>query len=205
VEWPLARVVSEAGLRQCHLAETEKYAHVTYFFNGGREEPFPGEERVLVPSPRVATYDLLPEMSAAGVAAAAVQRIAQGDLAFLVLNFANGDMVGHTGVLEAAILAASATDQAVGRVVRAALEAGGMVAVTADHGNAEEMIDPRTGGPMTAHTTNDVPFILAGAPPTTRLAPEGALKDVAPTLLALLDLPIPAAMAGNGLLQSGSR
>jgi 2,3-bisphosphoglycerate-independent phosphoglycerate mutase len=205
VEWPLARVVSEAGLRQCHLAETEKYAHVTYFFNGGREEPLPGEERVLVPSPRVATYDLQPEMSAAGVAAAAVQRIAQGDLAFLVLNFATGDMVGHTGVLEAAILAASATDQAVGRVVRAALEAGGMVAVTADHGNAEEMIDPRTGGPMTAHTTNDVPFILAGAPPTTRLAPEGALKDVAPTLLALLDLPIPAAMAGNGLLQSGSQ
>jgi 2,3-bisphosphoglycerate-independent phosphoglycerate mutase len=205
VEWPLARVVSEAGLRQCHLAETEKYAHVTYFFNGGREEPFPGEERVLVPSPRIATYDLQPEMSAAGVAAEAVQRIEQGQYAFLVLNFANGDMVGHTGVLEAAVRAAGATDEAVGQVVQATLRAGGIAAVTADHGNAEQMIDPQTGGPMTAHTTNDVPFILAGAPPGTRLAPAGSLKDVAPTLLALLDLPIPAAMAGNGLLQSGPR
>jgi 2,3-bisphosphoglycerate-independent phosphoglycerate mutase len=201
VEWPLARVVAEAGLRQCHLAETEKYAHVTYFFNGGREEPFEGEDRELVPSPRVATYDLQPEMSAAGVAAAARGRIESGAYAFVVLNLANGDMVGHTGVLAAAIEAAAATDAAVGPVVAAALAAGGCVAVTADHGNAEEMIDPQTGGPMTAHSTNDVPFILAGAPPGTRLNAHGALKDVAPTLLGLMGLPVPDAMRGNGLLQ----
>jgi 2,3-bisphosphoglycerate-independent phosphoglycerate mutase len=200
VEWPMARVVSEAGLRQCHLAETEKYAHVTYFFNGGREEPFPGEDRVLVPSPKVATYDLQPEMSAAGVAGAAVERIAGGDYAFVVLNFANGDMVGHTGVLEAAVRAAEVVDGVVGEVVRAALDAGGCAAVTADHGNAEEMIDPETGGPMTAHTTNGVPFVLAGAPEGTRLRERGALKDVAPTLLRLMDLPVPEAMAGSGLL-----
>jgi 2,3-bisphosphoglycerate-independent phosphoglycerate mutase len=203
VEMPLARVVAEAGLRQCHLAETEKYAHVTYFFNGGREEPFPGESRVMVPSPKVATYDLQPEMSAAAVARAAVERLASGDDAFLVINFANGDMVGHTGVLAAAVRAAGAVDLAVGEVVAATLAAGGYAAITADHGNAEEMIDTNAaaGGPMTAHTTNPVPFVLAGAPAGTRLKPEGALKDVAPTLLALMGLPIPEAMAGNGLLE----
>ena len=201
VEWPLARVVSEAGLRQCHLAETEKYAHVTYFFNGGREEPFEGEDRVMIPSPPVATYDLQPEMSAAGVAAAARERLASGDYAFVVLNLANGDMVGHTGNMAAAVLAAAATDVAVGQVVDAALAAGGCVAVTADHGNAEEMIDPASGGPMTAHSTNDVPFMLTGAPPGTRLAAHGALKDVAPTLLTLMGLPVPDAMRGSGLLQ----
>jgi 2,3-bisphosphoglycerate-independent phosphoglycerate mutase len=201
VEWPLARVVAAAGLRQCHLAETEKYAHVTYFFNGGREEPFGGEDRELIPSPKVATYDLQPEMSAAEVAGAARSRIESGDYAFVVLNLANGDMVGHTGVLEAAVRAAAAADAAVGTVVAAALAAGGCVAVTADHGNAEEMIDPESGGPMTAHSTNDVPFILAGAPPGTRLKAQGALKDVAPTLLTLMGLPVPEAMRGNGLLQ----
>jgi 2,3-bisphosphoglycerate-independent phosphoglycerate mutase len=174
---------------------------VTYFFNGGREEPFEGEDRELIPSPKVATYDVQPEMSAAEVAAAARSRIESGDYAFVVLNLANGDMVGHTGVLAAAVRAAAAADAAVGTVVAAALAAGGCVAVTADHGNAEEMIDPESGGPMTAHSTNDVPFILAGAPPGTRLKAQGALKDVAPTLLTLMGLPVPEAMRGNGLLQ----
>ncbi|MGH2353418.1 MAG: 2,3-bisphosphoglycerate-independent phosphoglycerate mutase [Chloroflexota bacterium] len=201
VQWPIARVVSEAGLQQCHLAETEKYAHVTYFFNGGREEPFDGEARVLVPSPKVATYDLQPEMSAAGVAAAAVEQLRTGRHAFLVLNFANGEMVGHTGVLEAAVRAAQAVDAAVSQVVEATLATGGMAAITADHGNAEAMIDPSTGGPMTAHTTNPVPFMLAGAPVGTRLKDKGALADVAPTLLRLIDLPIPESMAGQGLLE----
>jgi len=198
VEWPLARDVSEAGLRQCHLAETEKYAHVTYFFNGGREEPFPGEERVMVPSPRIATYDLQPEMSAAGVAAEAVQRIEQGQYAFLVLNFANGDMVGHTGMLEAAVRAAGATDEAVGQVVQAALRAGGIAAVTADHGNAEQMIDGKTGGPHTAHTLNPVPVLIVGEP-HHRLR-SGILADVAPTLLEILGLPVPPEMTGTSLI-----
>lgn len=203
VEWPVARVVSDAGLQQCHLAETEKYAHVTYFFNGGREDPFPGEERVVIPSPPVATYNLQPEMSAAAVADAAVQRLRGGQDAFVVLNLANGDMVGHTGDLEAAVRAAEVVDAAVGRVVEAALAAGGCVAITADHGNAEEMIDLRSGGPMTAHTTNPVPFILAGAPAGTRLKASGVLADVAPTLLRLMALPVPQAMAGYGLLEDG--
>jgi 2,3-bisphosphoglycerate-independent phosphoglycerate mutase len=201
VERPIARVVSEAGLEQCHLAETEKYAHVTYFFNGGREEPFQGEERVLVPSPKVATYDLQPEMSAPGVAEAAVKRLETGGLGFMVLNFANGDMVGHTGDFDAAVAAADTVDRCVGQVVDAALAAGGFAAITADHGNAEQMVDPDTGKPQTAHTTNPVPFILVGAPPSTRLNPHGTLADVAPTLLTLMDLPIPDAMKGQGLLK----
>jgi 2,3-bisphosphoglycerate-independent phosphoglycerate mutase len=201
VAWPIARVVSDAGWRQCHLAETEKYAHVTYFFNGGREEPFPGETRRLVPSPKVATYDQQPEMSAAAVAEAAVEELRRGENGFLVLNFANGDMVGHTGDLAAAIEAAETVDAAVGRVVEAARAAGGWVAITADHGNAEEMIDPETGGPMTAHTTNPVPFMLVGVPGPIRLKPEGVLADVAPTLLRLMGLPVPEAMTASGLLE----
>src|SRR5581483_9577508 len=173
-----------------------KYAHVTYFFNGGREPPFPNEERVLIPSPKVATYDLQPEMSASGIAAAAVERLRRDAAAFYVINFANGDMVGHTGVLEAAVRAAEAVDQAVGQVVAAARAAGGLVAITADHGNAEEMIDLRTGKPKTAHTANPVPFMLAGAPPGTRLKERGVLADVAPTLLALMQLPVPEQMHG---------
>jgi 2,3-bisphosphoglycerate-independent phosphoglycerate mutase len=200
VERPIARVVADAGLRQCHLAETEKYAHVTYFFNGGREEPFEGEDRVLVPSPKVATYDRQPEMSAAGVAAAAVDRLGAGQYAFLVLNFANGDMVGHTGDFGAAVRAVEAVDAATSQVVDATLAAGGMAAITADHGNAEEMKDAATGEPKTAHTTNPVPFMLVGAPGGTRLKERGVLADVAPTLLRLMGLPVPEAMAGQGLL-----
>lgn len=202
VERPIAAVVAEAGLRQCHIAETEKYAHVTYFFNGGREPPFPNEERVLIPSPKVATYDLQPEMSAAGIVAAAVERLQRNAAAFYVINFANGDMVGHTGVLEAAVRAAEAVDQAVGQVVAAARAAGGLVAITADHGNAEEMIDLETGKPKTAHTANPVPLMLVGAPPGTRLKERGVLADVAPTLLALMQLPVPEQMKGHGLLSA---
>ncbi|MBI3971532.1 MAG: 2,3-bisphosphoglycerate-independent phosphoglycerate mutase [Chloroflexi bacterium] len=201
VEWPIARVISDAGLKQCHLAETEKYAHVTYFFNGGREAPFAGEARILIPSPKVATYDHRPEMSAAEVAAAAVERISRGGDAFVVLNFANGDMVGHTGFLEAAIRAAETVDREVAKVVDATLEAGGFAAITADHGNAEEMIDPATGKPWTAHTSNPVPFMLVGAPDGTPLKEHGVLADVAPTLLRLMGLPVPEAMDGHGLLE----
>ncbi|MGI8423272.1 MAG: 2,3-bisphosphoglycerate-independent phosphoglycerate mutase [Chloroflexota bacterium] len=199
VEQPIAKVVAGAGLSQCHLAETEKYAHVTYFFNGGREEPFANEERVLIPSPNVATYDLQPEMSARGVAAAAIRQIEGGSHAFLVMNFANGDMVGHTGKLDAAIAAAEVVDAAVGEVVDATLEAGGFVAITSDHGNAEQMIDPETGDPKTAHTENPVPFMLAGAPPDFRMKETGVLADVAPTLLRLMQLPVPLSMKEHGL------
>jgi len=198
VEWPIARVISDAGLTQCHLAETEKYAHVTYFFNGGREAPFPREERLLIPSPKVATYDLQPEMSAAGVARAAVEQIRDGGHAFVVLNFANGDMVGHTGKLEAAIKAAETVDGCVGQVVDATLAKGGFAAITADHGNAEEMVDLASGEPKTAHTQNPVPFMLVGAPDAS-LKPEGVLADVAPTLLRLMELPIPDSMKEHGL------
>jgi 2,3-bisphosphoglycerate-independent phosphoglycerate mutase len=205
VEWPIARVVAEAGLGQSHVAETEKYAHVTYFFNGGREKPFPKETRVLVPSPKVATYDLQPEMSAPEVAAAAADRITTAGDAFVVLNFANGDMVGHTGIFAAAVRAAEAADAGVGQVIEATLAAGGVAAITSDHGNAEEMVDAETGEPKTAHTENPVPFILVGAPHGTRLKTEGVLADVAPTLLVLMGLPVPDAMEGQGLLVGAPR
>ena len=200
VETPIAKVIADAGLSQCHLAETEKYAHVTYFFNGGREAPFENETRILVPSPKVATYDLQPEMSAVAVAEAAVQQIESGKHAFVVMNFANGDMVGHTGKLDAAISAAETVDAVVGRVVDAALKVGGFIAITADHGNAEQMIDPETNEPKTAHTENPVPLILVGAPSGTALRADGVLADVAPTLLRLMQLPIPPAMKEHGLL-----
>ena len=203
VESPIARVISDANVSQAHIAETEKYAHVTYFFNGGREEPFHGEERVLVQSPKVATYDLQPEMSASGVADAAVALIESGKYAFLVMNFANGDMVGHTGMLDAAIKAAETVDACVGRVVEATLAAGGIAAITADHGNAEEMVDVISGEPKTAHTENPVPFIVIGAPAGTTLKPHGVLADAAPTLLQLMQLPVPPTMTADGLLESG--
>jgi 2,3-bisphosphoglycerate-independent phosphoglycerate mutase len=197
-------VIARAGLRQLRCAETEKFAHVTYFFNGGREALFEGEERALIPSPRdVATYDQRPAMSAAGVASAVVAAIEGGAFDFILVNFANPDMVGHTGNLAAAIEAVEATDRGVGAVVDAALARGGVVLVTADHGNCEMMRDPATGGPHTAHTTNPVPFILVddrqrGA----RLAPHGRICDVAPTMLGLLGLPVPAAMTGVDLIES---
>jgi len=199
VEAPLAKVMADAGLRQLHVAETEKYAHVTYFLNGGWETPFEGEDRALVASPKVATYDLQPEMSAQGVAERAAAGIRDG-YDFVAVNFANPDMVGHSGVMEAAVRAAEKVDQAVGLVVSAALEAGGVAIVTADHGNAEEMIDPQTGEPKTAHTTNPVPVIVAGARGVEALRSGGRLSDVAPTALELLGLPPPPAMTAASLL-----
>lgn len=208
VVFPLARVISASGLRQFHTAETEKYAHVTYFLNGGREEPFDGEDRNLVASPKVATYDLQPEMSAAGVGQSTVDAIESGEYAFIIVNFANCDMVGHTGVLGAAIAATEAVDTQLGAIVDAALSAGGTVLVTADHGNAEQMIVPGTNQPMTAHTTNPVPFILV-APESSphrnvELRDGGRLADVAPTILELLHISPPAEMTGVSLLASGA-
>ncbi len=198
VPHPLGEVVSRAGLRQLRLAETEKYAHVTYFFNGGVEEPYPGEERLLVPSPKVATYDLKPEMSAAEVAQRAAGAVRAGGYDLLVVNFANPDMVGHTGDLAAAIAACEATDAGLGQVIDALEAAGGQALVLADHGNAEVMREPETGRPHTAHTTNPVPCVLVGGP-GARLR-DGRLADVAPTLLRLLGLSCPVEMDGVPLL-----
>ncbi|MDQ1080099.1 2,3-bisphosphoglycerate-independent phosphoglycerate mutase [Pseudoroseomonas cervicalis] len=195
----LGAVVSKAGLAQLRMAETEKYPHVTYFLNGGEETPFPGEERIMVPSPKVATYDLQPEMSAPELAEKAVQAINSKKFDLVVLNFANADMVGHTGSLDAAIRACEAVDAGLARIEAAVTAQGGALLVTADHGNAEMMKDPVTGGPYTAHTTNVVPVLLVGGPAGAALH-EGRLADVAPTLLALLGLPQPAAMTGRSLL-----
>ena len=194
----LGQVVAKAGLAQMRLAETEKYPHVTYFFNGGVETPNPGEERVMIPSPKVATYDLQPEMSAPELTEAAVQAIGSGRFAMLVLNFANPDMVGHTGSLAAAITAVETVDAGLGRIVAAIEAQGGWLLVTADHGNCEMMRDPATGGPHTAHTTNPVPVLLFG--PTNRPLAQGRLADVAPTMLELMGLAPPAEMTGRSLL-----
>jgi 2,3-bisphosphoglycerate-independent phosphoglycerate mutase len=194
----LGEVVSVAGIRQLRIAETEKYAHVTYFLNGSEERPFPGEERVLIQSPKVATYDLKPEMSAPEVTDELVARLADEALGFFVLNYANADMVGHTGIIPAAVRAVETVDQGLGRVLEAVRARKGFALVTADHGNAEQMIDPETGGPHTAHTLNPVPVLIAGEP-HHRLRP-GILADVAPTLLELLGLPIPPEMTGTSLI-----
>ena len=201
---PLARVVSEAGLAQFHAAETEKYPHVTFFLNGGREEPFPGESRVLIPSPKVATYDLQPEMSAPELTDAVVGAIESGQYHLIVVNYANGDMVGHTGVFAAAVAAIETVDACLARVIAATLEQDGVALVTADHGNAEEMIDRETGAPMTAHTTNPVPVVLV-APDDhplrhARLRQGGRLSAVAPTLLALMGIAVPDSMTEPALL-----
>jgi len=194
----LADVLATAGLRQLHIAETEKYAHVTFFFNGGSEPPKVGEERVLVPSPRVPTYDLQPEMSEPEVTRLLVEAIGAGRADFYVVNYANCDMVGHTGVLPAAICAVEAVDAGVGAVVEAVLARGGAVLITADHGNAEHMAE-EDGSPFTAHTTSRVPFILAGGA-GARLRGEGILADVAPTVLDLLGVDAPHEWTGRSLL-----
>ncbi len=199
----MGEVVAAAGLTQLRIAETEKYPHVTYFFNGGREEPFPGEERILVPSPKVPTYDLQPEMSAEPVTDRLVEALSRKTFDFVLVNYANPDMVGHTGRLEAAIAAVAAVDRCLGRVLRAVGEAGGIALVTADHGNCELMRDPETGGPHTAHTHNPVPCFLFGGPEGARLH-DGILADVAPTLLPFLGLTQPAEMTGRPLLQPRS-
>lgn len=195
----LAEVVSRAGLHQLHIAETEKYAHVTFFFNGGREQPFPNEDRILVPSPKVATYDLQPEMSAYLVTDKLQEALAKDVYDLVILNFANPDMVGHTGSLEAAVKALEAVDECVGSLAETVLQKGGALCITADHGNLEEMEDPVTHAPMTAHTTNPVPFLVVGAEPGTQVE-DGDLSDIAPTLLDLLELPEPEAMTGHSLL-----
>jgi 2,3-bisphosphoglycerate-independent phosphoglycerate mutase len=181
------------------MAETEKYPHVTYFLNGGEEAPFEGETRFMVPSPKVATYDLQPEMSAPELAARAVEAIQSRTQDFIVLNFANADMVGHTGSLSAAIRACEAVDRGLGEIADAIRAEGGVLLVTADHGNAELMRNPANDGPHTSHTTNEVPVLLMGGPPGAVLR-EGKLGDIAPTLLALMELDQPAAMTGRSLL-----
>jgi 2,3-bisphosphoglycerate-independent phosphoglycerate mutase len=200
VEWPIARLVSERRLRQYHTAETEKYAHVTYFFNGGREAPFEGEDRELVPSPRVATYDLAPEMSAVEVTDRLVERIGRGIDDFVVVNYANPDMVGHTGDLSAAVKAVEAVDGCLGRVLEALGAVGGAAIVTSDHGNAEMMIDPETRGPHTAHTLGTVPIVVVGPEAETMTLRDGRLCDVAPTLLDLMGITAPPTMTGRSLI-----
>jgi len=188
-------IISKHGLKQLRIAETEKYAHVTYFFNGGREEPFEGEDRCLIPSPKVATYDLKPEMSAYEVTAEVIRRIESGKYDVIVLNYANPDMVGHTGVWKATLKALEAVDRCIGKVVKKVLQYNGIAIITADHGNAEEMFE--NSKPKTAHTNNPVPFILIGMEAKLR---KGVLGDIAPTMLELLDIEKPKEMSGRSLI-----
>jgi 2,3-bisphosphoglycerate-independent phosphoglycerate mutase len=194
----LGQVVADAGRTQLRMAETEKYPHVTYFLNGGEEAQYPGEDRIMVPSPKVATYDLKPEMSAPELTDKAVAAIESGKYDLIVLNYANADMVGHTGSLPAAIKAVETVDAGLGRIADAIAKAGGALLVTADHGNCEMMRDPETGGPHTAHTTNPVPVLLQGG--GSGPLRDGRLADLAPTLLELMQLPKPGEMTGTSLL-----
>jgi len=196
----LANVMASLQMRNLRVAETEKYAHVTYFFNGGVEQPFPGEDRILVPSPKVATYDLKPEMSAGGIADAVIKAVNDTVFDVIVVNFANADMVGHSGKIPPTIQAIETVDACLGRIYTAVRQRGGVMMVTADHGNAEMMIDPATGGPHTAHTTNPVPLIIVGGQDKKfSLRPDGALQDISPTALGLLGLPQPKEMTGHDL------
>jgi 2,3-bisphosphoglycerate-independent phosphoglycerate mutase len=200
IEMGLGEIMARAHLKQLRIAETEKYPHVTFFFNGGREESYEGEERIVVPSPKVATYDMQPEMSAFGVTDKVVAAIESGKFDFIVLNYANPDMVGHTGMLEAAIKAVEAIDLCLGRLFAAVEKEGGFVLLTADHGNCEHMRDPATGGPHTAHTLERVPVILVNGPKSVKGLEDGKLADVAPTLLELMGLSKPPQMDGKTLL-----
>jgi 2,3-bisphosphoglycerate-independent phosphoglycerate mutase len=196
----LANVMGQMNMRNLRVAETEKYAHVTYFFNGGVEQPFPGEDRVMVQSPKVATYDLKPEMSAAGIADAVVKAVNDQTFDVIIVNFANADMVGHSGKIEPTIKAVETVDACLGRIEPAVRARGGAMLITADHGNAEMMIDPATGGPHTAHTTNPVPFIVvADNSERFTLKADGSLRDISPTILAMLGLPEPKDMTGQDL------
>ena len=200
----MGEYVSSLGLKQLRIAETQKYAHVTFFFNGGEEKVFPGEDRILVPSPDaklVPTFDLKPEMSAYEVTEAVLEQIAKNQYDMIILNFANCDMVGHTGIMEAAVQAVKTVDECVGRVVNAITAQGGKAIVTADHGNADQMSDPQSGEPFTAHTTNPVPVIVIDpAHPKHKLRPGGRLCDLCPTMLALMNLPQPKEMTGESLI-----
>jgi 2,3-bisphosphoglycerate-independent phosphoglycerate mutase len=205
IKMSLGETVARAGLKQLRIAETEKYAHVTFFFNGGEERQFDGEERILVPSPKVATYDLKPEMSAPEVTGKLVEAIGSGKFDLIVVNYANTDMVGHTGNLQAAIKAVEAVDASLGRLMEAAKKAGGALFVTADHGNAEQMYDEQTHQKHTQHTLNRVPALLFNAPANIRSLNDGKLADVAPTLLALMQVPQPREMTGHSLLSEKAR
>ncbi|HEU5163672.1 MAG TPA: 2,3-bisphosphoglycerate-independent phosphoglycerate mutase, partial [Thermoanaerobaculia bacterium] len=200
----IGEVVADAGLRQLRIAETEKYAHVTFFFNGGSDRVSVGEERVLIPSPKVATYDLQPEMSVPELSARVAEAVRSRKYDFMVLNIANPDMVGHTGVMPAAVAAVEATDTALGTIMGAVEDVGGVMVMTADHGNCETMFDPSTGQPHTAHTTAPVPVVLFDpAKRWSSLRPGGALENVAPTILEIMGLPKPAEMTGTSLIGSG--
>ena len=201
----VGEVVSDAGLSQLRIAETEKYPHVTFFFNGGRDEPFPGEERHMMPSPKVATYDLQPEMSAAGVCDILCDALANRSHDFMLCNFANTDMVGHTGSIPATIRAVETVDACLGRILEAAAKGGARVIITADHGNADVMVDPITRQPHTAHTTNPVPLVVLDPDETVPLRGGGALCDVGPTALALLGLACPAEITGRDLRDLSDR
>jgi 2,3-bisphosphoglycerate-independent phosphoglycerate mutase len=205
IKMGLGETVSKAGLKQLRIAETEKYAHVTFFFNGGEERVFDGEERILVPSPKVATYDLKPEMSAPEVTEKLVDAIGSGKFDLIVVNYANSDMVGHTGNLGAAIKAIEAVDTSLGRLMDAVKKAGGVMLVTADHGNAEQMFDEKTHQKHTQHTLNRVPALLFNGPANVRSLSDGKLADVAPTMLALIGLPQPQEMTGHSLLSETAR
>jgi 2,3-bisphosphoglycerate-independent phosphoglycerate mutase len=196
----LANVMAGLNMRNLRVAETEKYAHVTYFFNGGIEQPFPGEDRILVPSPKVATYDLKPEMSAAGIADTVVKATEEGTFDVIIVNFANADMVGHSGKIEPTVKGVETVDACLGRIETAVRAKGGAMLITADHGNAEMMIDPATGGPHTAHTTNPVPFIvLSEDAKEFTLKPGGSLRDISPTALGMLGIDEPKEMTGHDL------
>ena len=197
---PLGNLLQENGYRQLRVAETEKYAHVTYFFNCGEETPFPDEKRILVPSPKVATYDLMPEMSAYGIQETVLRAIDSDQFDCAVMNLANPDMVGHTGNLEAAIKATEVSDSVLGEVLDAVIDSGAMAIVTADHGNCETMVDEQTGSEHTAHTMNPVPFVLVNAGSTVGLQRGGSLADVAPTMLDLLNISAPDEMTGKSLV-----
>jgi len=197
----LGEVLSQAGLRQLRIAETEKYAHVTFFFNGGVEEPEEGEDRILVPSPQVATYNLKPEMSAYEITSTLLAKLDEDIYDVIILNFANPDMVGHTGFFDATVKALEAVDHCLGQIVEKVRQKGGITIITADHGNAESMIDNQTNSPLTAHTSNLVPFILVSEEHKNyKLREDGALCDIAPTILDILGLEVPPEMTGKSLL-----
>ena len=205
IKMGLGETIARAGLKQLRIAETEKYAHVTFFFNGGEERQFDGEERILVPSPKVQTYDLQPEMSAPEVTDKLVEAIGSGKFDLIVVNYANTDMVGHSGILPAAIKAVEAVDNCLGRLMEAVKKAGGVMFVTADHGNAEQMYDEESHQKHTQHTLNRVPALLFNSPANIRSLSDGKLADVAPTLLALMHIPQPREMTGHSLLSETSR
>jgi 2,3-bisphosphoglycerate-independent phosphoglycerate mutase len=200
----MAEVLQDNGMSSLRTAETEKYPHVTYFFNGGNEVPYAGEERILVPSQKVATYDLMPEMSAPGITDVLVRAIAAKTHEFTLCNYANGDMVGHSGDLAATIRACEVVDEQLTRIVAAAERAGARLLITADHGNCEMMLDPATGGPHTAHTTNPVPLVLVDDGAATPLRAGGALCDIGPTVLAMLGVEQPREMTGRDLRLTGA-